>query len=87
MIFLDDPDSVADIMEKLVKSTESQTLMSYQIAFDLYENASQQFLLGIQNALKTLAPIPLKEPERQGVFEAKKETIDKEVKETGTAEG
>lgn len=84
---MDDPDSVADIMEKLVKSTEGQTLMSYQIAFDLYENASQQFLLGIQNALKTLAPIPLKEPERQGVFEAKKDTIDKEVKETGTAEG
>ena len=84
---MDDPDSVADIMEKLVKSTEGQTLMSYQIAFDLYENASQQFLLGIQSALKTLAPIPLKEPERQGVFEAKKDTIDKEVKETGTAEG
>lgn len=84
---MDDPDSVADIMEKLVKSTEGQTLMSYQIAFDLYENASQQFLLGIQNALKTLAPIPLKEPERQGVFEAKKDTIDKEVKETGIAEG
>lgn len=78
LIFLDDPDSVADVMEKLVKSTESQTLMSYQIAFDLYENASQQFLLGIQNALKTLAPSPLSEPERQGVTDYKKDTENKD---------
>lgn len=53
-------------MEKLIKTSESQTLMAYQIAFDLYENASQQFLAGICKVLKALAPIPLEEPVRQG---------------------
>ena len=66
MIFLDDPDAVADIMEKLVKASEGQTLMAYQIAFDLYENASQQFLSGIRRVLRSLAPEPLDEPEGQG---------------------
>jgi len=79
LIFLDDPDSVADIIQKLLKSSESQTLMSYQIAFDLYENASQQFLSRIRNALKVLAPLPLAEPEQQGDAVEKKET---EVKES-----
>jgi len=74
LIFLDDPDSVADIMEKLINSSESQTLMAYQIAFDLYENASQQFLSRIRNALKALAPLPLAEPEQQGETEKKEET-------------
>jgi len=77
-IFLDDPDSVADIMEKLVKNTENQTLMAYQIAFDLYENASQQFLIGIQNGLKSLAPKALIEPEKQGDQPAKTETKESE---------
>ena len=53
-------------MEKQIKSTEAETLMTYQIAFDLYENASQQFLLGVRNALKALAPLPLSDPEQQG---------------------
>ncbi|XP_057301114.1 26S proteasome non-ATPase regulatory subunit 1-like [Hydractinia symbiolongicarpus] len=66
LIFLDDPDSVADIMEKLVKSSEEQTLMAYQIGFDLYENASQQFLTSIRSVLKSLAPAALAEPVRQG---------------------
>lgn len=73
MIFLDDPDSIADIMEKLVKTSESQTLMAYQIAFDLYENASQQFLACIRKVLKSLAPIPLEEPLRQGDAQPKSE--------------
>lgn len=53
-------------MEKLVKSSEEQTLMAYQIGFDLYENASQQFLTSIRNVLKSLAPAALAEPVRQG---------------------
>lgn len=66
LIFVDDPDSVADIMEKLITTSENQTLMAYQIAFDLYENASQQFLAGIRNVLRALAPIALDEPIKQG---------------------
>lgn len=63
---MDDPDSVADIMEKLIKTSDNDTLMAYQIAFDLYENASQQFLAGIRNVLRALAPIALEEPIKQG---------------------
>lgn len=74
---MDDPDSVADIMEKLINSNESQTLMAYQLSFDLYENASQQFLARIRNALKALAPLPLAEPEQQG------DTVKKEEPKEG----
>lgn len=82
LIFLDDPDSVADIMEKLINSNESQTLMAYQLSFDLYENASQQFLARIRNALKALAPLPLAEPEQQGDTVKKEEPKEGEKMET-----
>jgi len=81
LIFLDDPDAVADIMEKLVKASEGQTLMAYQIAFDLYENASQQFLSGIRRVLRSLAPEPLDEPEGQGT-DKKTETTTETPSET-----
>ena len=58
LIFLDDPQAVADILEKLIKGDEDSILMAYQIAFDLYESATQQFLQRIQNALRATAPIP-----------------------------
>lgn len=34
-------------------------LMGYQIGFDLYESATQQFLNKIQDALRVQAPIPI----------------------------
>jgi len=87
LIFLDDPDSVADIMEKLIKTSENQTLMAYQIAFDLYENASQQFLAGIRNVLRALAPIALEEPVKQGDAPAKTDSSDEKPMETDATEG
>ena len=33
--------------------------MAYQIGFDLYESATQQFLNKIQDALRVQAPIPI----------------------------
>lgn len=62
LIFLDDPQAVAEILEKLLRSgelNESAVLMAYQIGFDLYESATQQFLKRVQDALRTTAPIPL----------------------------
>lgn len=59
LIFLDDPLAVADILNKLVNGAEDSTLMAYQIAFDLYESATQQFLARVLQALKptsTAAP-------------------------------
>ena len=52
LIFLDDPQAVSDILEKLVK--EDNLLMAYQICFDLYESASQQFLSSVIQNLKTV---------------------------------
>ena len=58
LIFLDDPLAVADVLEKLSKDSEDSTLMAYQIAFDLYESATQQFLGRVLQALRATAPIP-----------------------------
>ncbi|CAG2062595.1 unnamed protein product, partial [Timema podura] len=58
LIFLDDPHSVAEVLEKLSKESEDSVLMAYQIAFDLYESATQQFLGRVLQALRATAPIP-----------------------------
>ncbi|XP_045472348.1 26S proteasome non-ATPase regulatory subunit 1 [Harmonia axyridis] len=58
LIFLEDPLSVAEILDKLVQADEESQLMAYQIAFDLYESATQQFLEQVLTALRKTAPIP-----------------------------
>eukprot|EP01111_Echinosteliopsis_oligospora_P011527 TRINITY_DN3826_c0_g1_i1.p1 TRINITY_DN3826_c0_g1~~TRINITY_DN3826_c0_g1_i1.p1 ORF type:complete len:699 (+),score=247.01 TRINITY_DN3826_c0_g1_i1:31-2127(+) len=52
LIFLSDSSSVASILDKLVRKSEEQALIAYQIAFDLYDNSSQQFR---QNVTKHLS--------------------------------
>lgn len=58
LIFLDDPLSVAEILSKLAKGDEDSQLMAYQLAFDLYESATQQFLGRVLTALKATVPLP-----------------------------
>lgn len=58
LIFLEDPLSVAEILDNLTKSGDHNVLMAYQIGFDLYESATQQFLGEVLQALKATAPIP-----------------------------
>ena len=58
LIFLDDPLAVADILDKLVHGDQDSTLMAYQIAFDLYESATQQFLARVLQALKPTTVVP-----------------------------
>lgn len=58
LIFLEDPLAVAEISDKLTTSSVQDVLMGYQIAFDLYESATQQFLTQVLQALRTTAPIP-----------------------------
>lgn len=58
LIFLDDPMSVAEILDKLAQGKEESQLMAYQIAFDMYESATQQFLGRVLGALKATAPLP-----------------------------
>merc|ERR1739846_235765 len=58
LIFLDDPEEVASILESLSQGTTEDVLMAYQIAFDLYESATQQFVNKVLNAVRKTAPIP-----------------------------
>ena len=58
LIFLDNPVLVADILESLSQGSEDDVLMAYQIAFDMYESATQQFLNDVVQALRKTAPIP-----------------------------
>lgn len=59
LIFLDDPKSVADILDKLTKSGKKEdTLVAYQIAFDLYESGTQQYLIRVIQSIKQFAPVP-----------------------------
>eukprot|EP00271_Cylindrocystis_brebissonii_P005015 TRINITY_DN16971_c0_g1_i1.p1 TRINITY_DN16971_c0_g1~~TRINITY_DN16971_c0_g1_i1.p1 ORF type:complete len:1168 (-),score=279.75 TRINITY_DN16971_c0_g1_i1:370-3873(-) len=51
LMFLDDPASVARILEQLLKGTPEDLLLAYQVAFDLFENEFQQFLLNVRDAL------------------------------------
>lgn len=58
LIFLEDPMTVAELLDTLTKGGDQKVLMAYQIAFDLYESATQEFLGQVLQALKATAPIP-----------------------------
>ncbi|GMH20299.1 hypothetical protein Nepgr_022140 [Nepenthes gracilis] len=52
LMFLDKPEGVADILEKLLRSDkEDDALLAFQIAFDLVENERQAFLLNVRDRL------------------------------------
>ena len=38
---------------------QASVLMGYQIAFDMYDSATQQFLNRVQTALRATAPVPI----------------------------
>lgn len=69
LIYLDEPEQVANILENLVRS--NNVLMAFQIGLDLYENATQQFLLKVRNLLKAL--ITTSQPMDIGEGEVKQE--------------
>ncbi|CAG2241659.1 PSMD1 [Mytilus edulis] len=81
-IFLDDPQSVADILERLIKGTEENLLMAYQIAFDLYDSATQQFLQRVTNSLRSTVPLP--EPEKSVKTEEDKKDSEMEIDDSKT---
>ncbi|XP_047319319.1 26S proteasome non-ATPase regulatory subunit 1 homolog A-like [Impatiens glandulifera] len=52
LMFLDEADGVAGILEKLLRSeNKDDVLLAFQIAFDLVENEHQAFLLNVRNLL------------------------------------
>lgn len=76
LIFLEDPLKVAQLLDNLTKGGDSLVLMAYQIAFDLYESACQEFLGKVLQALKATAPIPsalVSNLKPQGIKEASKD--------------
>lgn len=87
LIFLEDPLAVAEILDKLTTSSDVDVLMGYQIAFDLYESATQQFLGQVLQALRSTAPIPSKlsstyKPQGTESSEDKKESGEEQAEES-----
>ncbi len=52
LIYLDEPEQVASVLETLLRN--NNVLMAYQLGLDLYESATQQFLLKVKNLLRAL---------------------------------
>lgn len=49
LIYLDDPKTAFEILEKLLKTDKDESIiMAYQVGFDLYESATQNYLARIQ---------------------------------------
>ncbi|KAJ0816579.1 hypothetical protein HanPI659440_Chr00c12g0725571 [Helianthus annuus] len=66
LMFLDQPDGVASILEKLLRSeNKDDAMMAFQIAFDLTENEHQAFLLSVRDQLSS----PKLKPETPAVTE------------------
>ncbi|GFY82599.1 26S proteasome regulatory complex, non-ATPase subcomplex, Rpn2/Psmd1 subunit [Actinidia rufa] len=66
LMFLDEPEGVASILEKLLRSENNDdALLAFQIAFDLVENEHQAFLLNVKNLLSGPKSQP-SEPAQQG---------------------
>ena len=51
-MFLDEPEIVANILKKLLRSENKEDILrAFQIAFDLVENEHQAFLLNVRDRL------------------------------------
>ncbi|KAG8369677.1 hypothetical protein BUALT_Bualt14G0038700 [Buddleja alternifolia] len=67
LMFLDEPEGVATILEKLLRSENTDdSLLAFQIAFDLVENEHQAFLLKVRDQIpsaKSQPPEPVQSSE------------------------
>ncbi|CAL5003295.1 unnamed protein product [Urochloa decumbens] len=55
LMFLNEPETVASILDKLISGSQDDALLGYQTAFDLAENENQAFLLNVRNHLDALS--------------------------------
>ncbi|KRT82499.1 HEAT domain-containing protein [Oryctes borbonicus] len=76
----EDHDLAALVANKLIQEKEKSELMAYQIAFDLYESATQQFLERVLNTLRGSAPLKYFSDEK------KKDTTEKMETDEDTSE-
>ncbi|KAG0583531.1 hypothetical protein KC19_3G144500 [Ceratodon purpureus] len=51
LMFLDEPAGVAAILDRLLRGDKNEALLAYQVAFDLFENEYQKFLLNVRDLL------------------------------------
>ncbi|KAF7018060.1 hypothetical protein CFC21_031387 [Triticum aestivum] len=58
LMFLGEPETVANILDTLISGSKDDALLAYQIAFDLVENENQAFLLNVRNRLDSQTPEP-----------------------------
>ncbi|XWS22376.1 hypothetical protein CRYUN_Cryun29cG0028600 [Craigia yunnanensis] len=59
LMFLDEPEGVANILEKLLRSENKEdALLAFQVAFDLVENEHQAFLLNVRDRLSAPKSLP-----------------------------
>ncbi|GMI64292.1 hypothetical protein like AT2G32730 [Hibiscus trionum] len=66
LMFLDEPEGVANILEKLLRSENKEdALLAFQVAFDLVENEQQAFLLNVRDRLSAPKSLP-SEPVQTG---------------------
>uniref|UniRef100_A0A7C9E1P7 26S proteasome non-ATPase regulatory subunit 1 homolog n=1 Tax=Opuntia streptacantha TaxID=393608 RepID=A0A7C9E1P7_OPUST len=76
LMFLDEPEGVASILEKLLRSeNKDDALLAFQIGFDLVENEHQAFLLNVRDRLPKPKSPPTELPTSR----------DSEASETGNA--
>eukprot|EP00123_Amoebidium_parasiticum_P013699 comp22103_c0_seq1/m.32265 comp22103_c0_seq1/g.32265 ORF comp22103_c0_seq1/g.32265 comp22103_c0_seq1/m.32265 type:complete len:931 (-) comp22103_c0_seq1:132-2924(-) len=64
LMFLDDYRGVAERLTALVHQGEEETLVAYQVAFDVYESGTQHFVSSLRAALRAGVP-PTDETRRQ----------------------
>ncbi|KAK8494590.1 hypothetical protein V6N12_002075 [Hibiscus sabdariffa] len=59
LMFLYEPEGVANILEKLLRSeTKEHALLAFQVAFDLMENEHQPFLIDVRDRLSAPKSLP-----------------------------
>lgn len=81
-MFLDKPEDVASILEKLLRSeNKDDALLAFQIAFDLVENEHQAFLLSVRNRLSSPNLQPSEPVQSLPVDSDRAPTVDEEASE------
>jgi len=81
LIYLDEPEQVAVVLENLIRADDC--LMAYQLGLDLYESATQQFLLKVKNLLKALITVPQPMDTGDAESEVKTEKVEGQAKISG----
>jgi 26S proteasome regulatory subunit N2 len=70
LLHLDEPSAVAELLTTLSKGSENEQLMSYQVAFDIEENATQDFTHKVIAALPALPTEASSDPNEMQVDDA-----------------